>query len=150
MNIPSGSLRSPINSLLISVEGFVPSIIAIGLIRAWLSFQNGLGSLFDTGLMPGDIMLRGTLFTVFLGVFGVVRFGSLIDRFRTPLVLGVGLTCAVVYTAGYFLSRNTAVLIAESAVLCAGYAFFTRMWGEDNCSSDFRTIDLCQDFGHKS
>lgn len=131
---------SPMNSFRVAVEGFIPSIIAIGLIRAWLSFQNGLGSLFETGLLPGDVLLRGILFTMFLGVFGVVRLESLVTRFRARLVLGAGIACALVYAIGFAFTQSVPVLVAESAFLCAGYAFFTRVWGEDNCSANFDII----------
>lgn len=128
------------HALLVAVDGFLPSIVAIGLIRAWLSLQNGLGTLFETSLSSDDAFLRSMLFTVFLGLFGLLRLNDGFVRHRQAVVLAVGVASSIAYAVGLTLAGAHVVALAATVLLCASYAFMTRVWGEDNCSSDFKTI----------
>lgn len=128
------------NILLASINGFVPSIIAIGLIRSWLSLLNGLGNLFETSIIPHEIFLRGIMYTIFLGLFGLPWFDSIVKEHRRFLLLCTGILCPLFYGVGCWLPLGESALIGASVVLCAGFVIFLRVWGEDNLSADYKVI----------
>lgn len=134
-----------------SVEGFGTSIVAIGLARAWLSLQTGIVAAFDTSFFPDPdlVWVRPVALVAFSTAFAFVRLGPRFASMRRQVCLALGLAGTLLYCAGlYLLPIGGAGSAAATVALTALFCWALRVWCEDNCSPDLRTIliRLCLSF----
>lgn len=134
-----------------SVEGFGASIVAIGLARAWLSLQTGIVAAFDTSFFPDPnlVWVRPVALVAFSAAFAFVRLGPRFASMRRQVCLALGLAGTLLYCAGlYLLPIGGAGSAAATVALTALFCWALRVWCEDNCSPDLRTIliRLCLSF----
>lgn len=140
-----------LKSVLESVEGFGASIVAIGVARAWLSLQTGIVAAFDTAPFPDHDLawLRSAAIVVASAALSLVRLGPRFASVRRVLCCTLGLLGALLYCAGlYLVPADTVGSVAVAMALAVLFCWMLRIWCEDNCSSDLRTllIRLCLSF----
>ena len=137
-----------------AVRGFFPSIVALGLTRAWLSFQTGVCLSYGTSFVLRDRLdAVQPAALVFLSLLLVVA-ETVGNRARRPfspipsnarlrrIFLCVAGGCGTVaYVVGLTLSALRPALGALcAAVMIAVFLFVLRVWCEDNVSADFPAL----------
>ena len=137
-----------------AMRGFFPSIVALGLTRAWLSFQTGVCPSYGTSFVlrdgldavqPAALVLLSLLLVVAEAAGNKVRrpFSPVPSdaRLRRVLMCVVGGCGTVAYAAGLALSASRPALgFLCAAVMIAVFLFALRVWCEDNISADFPAL----------
>ena len=147
-----GGISSPNLDLVFgSIEGFGASIVAIGCARAWLSLQTGIVAAFDTSLSVGSGLnwIQSVALIVASIALSLVKLGPRFAARRKQICLAVGLLGVLIYIAGLYLTpKGTAGAVAVAAASIALFCWMLRLWCEDNCSADLRTVlvRLCLSF----
>lgn len=136
--------------LLRAVEGFLPSITAVGLARAWLSFQTGVCFSYGTSFVARDGLsavqpLSLVLLSAAVVLVGVLRAHGHADglaaRCRAVLVGACGVLGSFAYVAGLLWSGASSVLgNACAALMIACFLGMMLTWFVDNVSPDFPAV----------
>jgi hypothetical protein len=127
-----------------AIAGSVPSIIAIGLIRARASFQIEVSSAFATGLNMTAVAawVHPTVFFALYMLFGILRFEALFSaRFRL-LIPFCGCLTTVVYAFATVWPQNTGIIILAIVISDMCTVYMTRVWGEGACSPNVNALIL--------
>ena len=53
---PTGR-TSMLQTVFSAINGYCGSIVAIGFVRAWLSFQTGIVNAYETAIVPNELLL---------------------------------------------------------------------------------------------
>lgn len=137
-----------------ALRGFVPSIAAVGLTRAWLSFQTGVCLSYDTPLASrGDLVLVQHAALVALSILATVvglaaargsgtrrRPPSSLagGRRRGVTVILAGIVGSLGYVVGLLLAPASSLVGAACVVLMiAAFMAMLWVWCEDNVTPDF-------------
>ena len=136
--------------LLRAVEGFLPSIAAVGLARAWLSFQTGVCLSYGTSFVTRDGLgfvqpLSLVLFSVAAVLVGALRArrrdGSSATGHRMAFVCTCGILGSLSYVVGLLWSDVLPALgVACAALMIACFLGMMYTWLDDNVSPDFPAV----------
>ncbi len=134
-----------------AIDGFIPSIVAIGCTRAWLSMQTGLVAMYETSLAPDilDGWVQAIALVVASILLSFVKLGPFFAAHRKAVCLALGVLGAAAYATGlYATPQSSAASVAVAVVLIVLFCWTLRVWCEDNCSSDLRAVlaRLCLSF----
>ena len=140
----------PYDVLLRAVRGFLPSIAAVGLARAWLSFQTGVCLSYGTSFVARDGLtsvqpLSLVLLSVAVALVGDLRARrggrELLSVRRAAFVLACGVLGCLSYVTGLLWGGALPVLGTTcAALMIACFLGMMLTWFVDNVSPDFPAV----------
>ncbi len=128
-----------LGTLVSSIDGYLLSICAIGLIRARLSFQVRVSEAFQVSLSPESPLLHPLCIIGFLVVFSFASMNRLLQAGRKPLVLATGILVLITYVCSLIAPGTQTTAVAVIASDCFTALSF-RMWGQDNATGNLNLI----------
>ena len=138
---PTGR-TSMLQTVFSAINGYCGSIVAIGFVRAWLSFQTGIVNAYETAIVPNELLL-GRPFAIIVACLALcfVSFKNHFVRHRRALCLGIGVSSSICYGVALALGSDAKPLsIVLSLYLLGTFCLMLRIWCIDNCSDGLRTI----------
>lgn len=126
-----------------ATKGFAASIIAIGILRAWLSSLTGAYPIYGITLADTDALraIQRVFFILFFILFSCVKVEGTLKKHRAFLSLFAGCLGAIFLAFDHYcIPAASWGSIPAICMLSLVFAWMLRLWGEDNCSSDFRLI----------
>lgn len=134
--------RRTIAGVVRSVDGYVPSIVAIGCTRAWLSMQTGLIDAYETQVLldPAYDWVQNAVLMCASLLFALMPLGARFARYRAPLMAVCGVFGAALYAGTLYLPWGPHTTALAAGLLVACLCWFIRVWCEDNCSDDLGAV----------
>ena len=125
-----------------ALVGFVPSVAAVGLVRAWLSLQTGISDLYVTAFASDGGLFWVPQLTLVVGSIVVALSGRLFSSSasRCASVTASGVFGALAVAVGMLCTNRPVICGIASALGILSFLLMLRVWCGDNVTSDLSAL----------